>query len=214
MPIDERGRGGHIPPDIEDVCTQRLAAAILETAIADRVMLEELGYAHCYISGNIRIAIDEIERFAKSDLGVTLLDGISPNIVNLDRARLAGKARAKTRRGEGGRKPSKLMPFRGEELSAEEWAKRTGMTVFMVYDRWDRYGKRGDADWLDPTIHRSGRNYMFDWKGKYLSLREICELEGVSKHRVYFRIYQGGTINDAIAAAKEKARRGGAHVRA
>ena len=212
MPIDERGRGGTIPAMIEDICIQRLAAAILETAVADRVMLEELGHDQYYLPGNIHIATTEIEAFARSNIGSILLDEVSPNIVNLDRARLIGKARAKTKRGKGG-KPPKLMPFHGEELSADEWSKRTGMTVFTVYDRWDRYGKNGDADWLDPTIHRSGRNYMFNWDGKVLSLREICELEGVNKQSIYPRIHQGMTIHEAVAAAKGR-KRSGINVRA
>lgn len=91
--MDERGRGGHIPEEIEYICCQKLVATILEMAFGDKAFLDELG-AEMYSLADRNISQTELKVFFDSDWYEFLMDNVEPGILNLSRARLRGKARA------------------------------------------------------------------------------------------------------------------------
>lgn len=197
--IDERGRGGHIAADIENVCTQKLVATILETAVEDRAYLETVKADTHKFYSDIHIDISELDFFAQSDWCKFLMEHINLAIVDVRAARLRGVARAQNTTG---RRPERIFVYNGEERTASGWACVLGVTPKYVRNRWEKYGRYGDREWL--ALGRSGTVRFFEWNDKTMTIAEIAKQEGLRPEQIRFRVSAGMDIADAVNRAKAK----------
>lgn len=196
--IDERGRGGRFPPEIEGICSLKLAIAILETAIEDRAFLEETHREEHRTGGGAYMSITELDNFAHSTWGRFLMESVDARLVDVRTAKVRGKSRANPKKTS--HRPQLLLPYAGEARTAYEWADMFGVSPHYIYDRWYASGRAGEEDWLDTTKFHGARR--FKWGEKYLKVSEIARLEGVTDASLYFRLFRGATIERAVEEAK------------
>ena len=143
--IDERGRGGKLPPKLENAALQGLCRAILEKAIVDKTCLADLGVSYTKVSDGY-INLTEIKRFEKSKWREWLESQLTLTAVDVADAirrghRMAQSPRANvSKRSKGGRKRSSanlkhLYEYEGEMLSYWQIAKRAKLSAGEVQGR-------------------------------------------------------------------------------
>lgn len=150
------------------LCAERLAAAILETAVHDRTFLESMDLP-VYRVGGITLRSDELDQFANSKWCRFLMDMVDSYAVNIQEAKRLGRERAQRIKGRAQNPEGQNLrtyPFNGEEHTAVEWANIIGIPAEVIRERWSRRGVKGASDWLICDRYREtyGRKHVQNYK--------------------------------------------------
>ena len=200
--IDERGRGGNLPPDVERVCALALFRAIYDQAVYDQAVLDAHGANEKQLGSDV-IYRSELDAFFGSDWGKFIKQVASRGKYNADRIRK--KALHRARIAYDARYKSgnvRKFAYKGEELYASEWGARLGVTpsyVVQVYN--DRDGEENPDTWLDGVGEWRGGWIKHSYQGKMMTAGEIAKSVGLLRYEVQTRLKRGMTPEQAITAA-------------
>ena len=159
--IDERGRGGNLPPKLENAGYQALCRAIWEQAIQDEAMLNGMGVERFLFNGK-SFGKGEIERFKRSKWGEWLKDQLTITSIDFDEATRRGERMAF--RAMGGSVNDIPFPYNGEEHTASEWSEIIGCPTDGIRRRWNERRGWANPHWLDNYYTKTDGHRVYKTK--------------------------------------------------